>query len=95
MREIVHPEDASACSGSIAQTQVGSIFAYPLKYVNNIVSVLGVADTAMVSFGTEVPLCIRFDFDSIGDSHLTYYIPEAVLPTPSIPTSVSTALELD
>ena len=95
IREIVHLKDASAYSGSITETQVGLIFAYPLKYVNNIVSVLGVADTAMVSFGTEVPLCIRFDFDSTGDSHLTYYIPEAVFPAPSIPTSVSTALELD
>ena len=92
IRETVYLNDASACSGSINQTQVGSIFAYPMKYVNNIFAVSGVADTTMVSFGTGVPLCIRFDLDSTGDSHLTYYIPEAVLPTPSMPTSDFTAL---
>ena len=91
VRETINLDDVSACSGSISQTQVGSIFAYPLKYVNNIFSVLGVADTTIVSFGTGVPLCIRFDLDSTGDSHLTYYIPEAVLLTSSIPTSVFTA----
>ena len=91
VRETINLDDVSACSGSISQTQVGSIFAYPLKYVNNIFSVLGVADTTIVSFGTGVPLCIRFDLDSTGDSHLTYYIPEAVLLASSIPTSVFTA----
>ena len=91
VRETINLGEVSACSGNISQTQVGSIFAYPLKYVNNILSVLGVADNTIVSFGTGVPLCIRFDLDSTSDSHLTYYIPEAVLLTSSIPTSVFTA----
>ena len=91
VRETINLGEVSACSGNISQTQVGSIFAYPLKYVNNILSVLGVADNTIVSFGTGVPLCIRFDLDSTSDSHLTYYIPEAVLLASSIPTSVFTA----
>ena len=60
--------------------------------MKNIFPVLDVADTATVSFGTEVPFRIRFDLDSVDDSHLTYYIPEAILPTPSIPTSDFTTL---
>ena len=60
--------------------------------MNNIFAVLGVADTARVSFGTEGPLCIRFKLDETDGSHLTYYIPELIMPTSSIPTSVFTAL---